>query len=205
MVRISHYSILRCKIHTTLPLYANFWDFHPYPPQSQASEPHFFAPLCLRPEEALPQLPRAVIELPLCEPRYMHPHIYLILPLNADTIQGAQLPHLWPLLKFQLGVLLQRRPRLQSQESPLEQLEIHSLSLLPPNALSSPARPLRATPIAEREHSMTRHILVTMFCDSSPSWGIHTAYVRESLTIRRYHFLPFYYHLLLEHWGQCSS
>ncbi|KAL6331991.1 hypothetical protein AAG906_020345 [Vitis piasezkii] len=35
---------------------------HPYPPQSQASEPHFFAPLCLRPEEAMPQLPKAVRE-----------------------------------------------------------------------------------------------------------------------------------------------
>ena len=82
---------------------------------------------------------------------------------------------------------------------PPEQLEIHSLNLSPLDALSSPARPLRATPIAEREHSMMRHILITMFCDSSMSWGIHTTYLRESLTIKRYHFLPFYYHLLLEH------
>nr|CAN74208.1 hypothetical protein VITISV_039018 [Vitis vinifera] len=80
----------------------------------------------------------------------MHPHIYLILPPRVDTIRGEQLPHLWPLLRFQLGVLLQRRPRLQSQESPPKQLEIHSLSLLPPDALSLPAHPLRATPIAER-------------------------------------------------------
>ena len=121
----------------------------------------------------------------------MHPHIYLILPPRVDVIRGEQLPHLWPLLRFQLGVLLQRRPRLQSQERPPKQLEIPSLSLLPPDALSSPARPLRATPIAEREHSMMRHILITMFCDSSMSWGIHTTYLRESLTIKRYHFLPF--------------
>ncbi|RVW43555.1 hypothetical protein CK203_102960 [Vitis vinifera] len=38
------------------------WLLHPYPPQSQASKPHFFAPLCLRPEEATPQLPRAIRE-----------------------------------------------------------------------------------------------------------------------------------------------
>nr|CAN77715.1 hypothetical protein VITISV_016874 [Vitis vinifera] len=90
---------------------------------------------------------------------------------------------------FQLGVFLQRRPRLQSQESPPEHLEIHSLSLLPPGVLSSPARPLRATPIADREHSMSRHILITLFCDSNLSWGIHTAYLRaldfyQSMTTR---------------------
>ena len=144
--------------HNTTPLVRNshhptplceFLRFSPLPSQSQASEPHFFAPLWLGLEETLPQLPRAVIEMPLCGPRWMHPHIYLILPPRADTIRGEQLPHLWPLLIFQLGVLLQRRPRLQSQESPPEQLEIHSLSLLPPDALSSPARPLRATPFAE--------------------------------------------------------
>ncbi|RVW70644.1 hypothetical protein CK203_056508 [Vitis vinifera] len=49
---------------------------------SRVRNSHHPTPL---PEEALPQLPRAVIELPLCEPRYMHPHIYLILPLNADN------------------------------------------------------------------------------------------------------------------------
>ena len=151
---------------------------HPYLPQSQASKPHFFAPLCLRPEEAMPQLPRAVKELPLCGPHKMHPHIYLILPLSADTIRGEQLPRLWPLLRFHLGVLLQRRPRLQSQESLPEHLEIHSLSPLPPGTPSSPARPLRATPITDREHSMSRHILITLFCDNSLSWGIHTAYLR---------------------------
>ncbi|RVW22608.1 hypothetical protein CK203_109493 [Vitis vinifera] len=53
------------------------------------------------------------------------------------------------LLRFHLGVFLQRRPRLQSQESPPEHLEIHSLSLLLPGALPSPAHPLRATPIAD--------------------------------------------------------
>nr|CAN65922.1 hypothetical protein VITISV_019825 [Vitis vinifera] len=102
----------------------------------------------------------------------------------ADTIRGEQLPRLWPLLRFHLRVLLQRRPRLQSQESPPEHLEIHSLSLLPPGALSSPARPLRATPIANREHSMSRHILTTLFCDSSLSWGIHTAYLRGTSSER---------------------
>ena len=111
----------------------------------------------------------------------MHPHIYLILPLSADTIRGEQLPRLWPLLTFHLRVLLQKRPRLQSQESPPEHLEIHSLSLLPPSALSSPACPLRATSIADQEHSMSRHILITLFCDSSLSWGIHTAYLRASI------------------------
>ena len=180
-MRNSHHPIFWCEIRTTLPPCANFWDFHPYPPQSQASEPHFFAPLCLRPEEALLQLPKAVMELPLCGSRWMHPHIYLIFPPRADTIRGEQLPHLWPLLRFQLGVLLQRRPRLQSQESPPEQLEIPSLSLFPPDALSSPARPLRATPIADREHSMSRHILITLFCDSSLSWGIHTTYLRGTI------------------------
>ena len=39
--------------HQPTPL-CEFWDFHPYPPQSQAFEPYFFAPLWLRPEEALP-------------------------------------------------------------------------------------------------------------------------------------------------------
>ena len=117
-------------------------------------------------------LVRAPLDVPL--------HLPDSIP-NVDTIQGEQLPRLWPLLRFQLGVLLQRRPRLQSQESPPEQLEIHSLSLLPPDALSSPACPLRATPIAEREHSMTRHILITMFCDSRLSWGIHTSYLRGTI------------------------
>ncbi|RVW27251.1 hypothetical protein CK203_107146 [Vitis vinifera] len=60
-------------------------------------------------------------------------------------------------------VLLQRKPRLQSQESPLEHLGIHSLSLLPPGALD-PARPLRATQIADPKHFMSRHILITLFC-----------------------------------------
>nr|CAN73713.1 hypothetical protein VITISV_028127 [Vitis vinifera] len=73
----------------------------------------------------MPQLPRAVKELPLCGSHYMHLHIYLILLLRADTIQGEHLPCLWPLLRFHLGVLLQRRPRLQSQESPPEHLGIH--------------------------------------------------------------------------------
>ncbi|RVW67206.1 hypothetical protein CK203_063629 [Vitis vinifera] len=111
----------------------------------------------------------------------MHPHIYLILPLSADTIRGEHLPRLWPLLRFHLGVLLQRRPRLQSPESLPEHLKIHSLSLLPPGALSSPVSPLRATPIADREHSMSRHILITLFCNSSLSWGIHTAYLRGTI------------------------
>ena len=76
---------------------------------------------------------------------------------------------------------LQRKPRLQSQESPPEHLRIHSLSLLPPGALD-PACPLRATPIADRETFMSR-----------------LPYYQEvSLP-------PFYYLLLLEHWGQCSS
>nr|CAN78480.1 hypothetical protein VITISV_040838 [Vitis vinifera] len=114
----------------------------------------------------------------------MHPHIYLILPLSADTIRGEHLPRLWPLLRFHLGVLLQRKLRLQSPESPLEHLKIHSLSLLPPGALS-PARPLRATPIANQEHSMSRHILTTLFCDSSLSCRIHTTY------LKKYHLVPF--------------
>ena len=175
-----HYSTC-AKFAPPNPPLCEFLGFSPLPSQSQASEHHFFAPLWLRPEEALPQLPRAVIELPLCGPRWMHPHIYLIFTPRADTIRGEQLPHLWPLLRFQLGVLLQRRPRLQSQESPPEQLEIPSLSLFPPDALSSPARPLRVTQITEREHSMRRHILITMFCDSSLSWGIHTAYLRGTI------------------------
>ncbi|RVW27092.1 hypothetical protein CK203_098969 [Vitis vinifera] len=103
----------------------------------------------------------APVRAPLDAP----PHL-LILPLRADTIRGEHLPRLWPLLRFHLGVLLQRKPRLQSQESPLEHLGIHSLSLLPPGALD-PARPLRATQIADREHFMSRHILITLFCDSS--------------------------------------
>ena len=28
---------------------------------------------------------------------------------------------------------------------------------------------------------MSRHILITLFCDSSLSWGIHTAYLRASI------------------------
>ena len=179
-MRNSHHPILWCEIRTTLPLCANFWDFHPYPPQSQASEPHFFAPLWLRPEEALPQLPRAIREPPLCGPHLMHPHIYLILPLRADTIRGEHLPHLWPLHKFRLGVLLQKEPRLQSQETHPEHLGIHSLNLLPPGALE-PARPLRATPIADREHFMSRHILITLFCASRLTCGIHTAYLRGTI------------------------
>ena len=35
------------------PPCANFLASSSLPPQSQASEPHFFAPLCLRPEEAM--------------------------------------------------------------------------------------------------------------------------------------------------------
>ncbi|RVX05623.1 hypothetical protein CK203_027294 [Vitis vinifera] len=77
-------------------------------------------------------------------------------------------------------ILLQRKPRLQSQESPPEHLGIHSLSLLPPGALD-PACPLRATPIADRETFMSRHISITLLCDSSLSCGIHTAYLRASI------------------------
>nr|CAN60461.1 hypothetical protein VITISV_023600 [Vitis vinifera] len=67
-------------------------------------------------------------------------------------------------------------------------LGIHNLSLLPPGALE-PARPLRATPIADPDHFMSRHILITLFCDSSLSCGIHTAYSRaldfyQSMTTR---------------------
>ncbi|RVW61101.1 hypothetical protein CK203_045811 [Vitis vinifera] len=77
-------------------------------------------------------------------------------------------------------VLLQRKPRLQSQESPLEHLGIHSLSLLPPGALDL-AHPLRATQIADPEHFMSRHILITLFCASRLSCGIHTAYWRGTI------------------------
>ncbi|RVW59424.1 hypothetical protein CK203_106251 [Vitis vinifera] len=77
-------------------------------------------------------------------------------------------------------VLLQRKPRLQSQESPLEHLGIHSLSRLPPDALDS-ARPLRATQIADPKHFMSRHILITLFCASRLTCGIHTAYLRASI------------------------
>ena len=50
-----------CEIRTTHSLVLIFEILHPYPSQSQAFEPHFFAPLCLRPEEAMPQLPRGSI------------------------------------------------------------------------------------------------------------------------------------------------
>ncbi|WJZ87570.1 hypothetical protein VitviT2T_006940 [Vitis vinifera] len=70
--------------------------------------------------------------------------------------------------------------KLQSPESPPEHLKIHSLSLLPPGSLS-PARPLRATPIANQEHSMSRHILTTLFYDKSLSCRIHTAYLRGTI------------------------
>ena len=69
---------------------------------------------------------------------------------------------------------------LQSQESPLEHLGIHNLSLLPPGALD-PARLLRATQIADPEHFMSRHILITLFCASRLSCGIHTTYLRGTI------------------------
>ncbi|RVW25073.1 Retrovirus-related Pol polyprotein from transposon 17.6 [Vitis vinifera] len=46
-----------------------------------------------------------------------------------------------------------------------------------PGALD-PACPLRATPIADRETFISRHISITLLCDSSLSCGIHTAYLR---------------------------
>ncbi|RVW70102.1 hypothetical protein CK203_062286 [Vitis vinifera] len=58
------------NFRTTLaqhPLVRIFELLHPYPPQSQASEPHFFAPLCLRPEEAMPQLPKLQLRAPVEE------------------------------------------------------------------------------------------------------------------------------------------
>ncbi|RVW83905.1 hypothetical protein CK203_042081 [Vitis vinifera] len=71
------------------------------------------------------------------------------------------------LLRFHFGVLLQRKPRLQSQESPLEHLGIHSLSRHPNQ---TPYRPsvhlLRATQIAGPNHFMPRHILSTLCCAS---------------------------------------
>ncbi|KAL6325108.1 hypothetical protein AAG906_022675 [Vitis piasezkii] len=42
-------------------------------------------------------------------------------------------------------------------------------------------RDSQATPIADREHFMSRHILITLFCDSSLSCGIHTAYLRGTI------------------------
>ncbi|RVW63663.1 hypothetical protein CK203_056939 [Vitis vinifera] len=86
--------------------------------------------------------------------------------------------------QFRLGVLLQREPRLQTQETPPEHLGIHSLSLLPPGAVD-PACPLRAIQIADRETFMSRHISITLLCDSSLSCGIHTTYLREYLGARQ--------------------
>ncbi|RVW12154.1 hypothetical protein CK203_098545 [Vitis vinifera] len=89
---------------------------------------------------------------------------------SATPVAPTQIP---------LGVLLQRKPRLQSQESPLEHLGIHSLSRHPPDALD-PARLLRATQIAGPKHFMSRHILSTLFCASRLTCGIHTAYLRAA-------------------------
>ncbi|RVX23009.1 hypothetical protein CK203_008500 [Vitis vinifera] len=44
-----------------------------------------------------------------------------------------------------------------------------------------PACPLRATPIADRETFMSRHISITLLCDNSLSCGIHTAYLRGTI------------------------
>ncbi|RVW61861.1 hypothetical protein CK203_065581 [Vitis vinifera] len=107
---------------------------------------------------------------------------HTLAPQQADTIRGEHLPPVAP-TQIPPRVLLQRKPRLQSQESPLEHLGIHSLSLLPPGALD-PARPLRATQIADPKHFMSRHILITLFCASRLSCGIHTL-------LERYHLVPF--------------
>ncbi|RVW67663.1 hypothetical protein CK203_063518 [Vitis vinifera] len=80
---------------------------------------------------------------------------------------------------FHLGVLLQRSHTSEPGESSRAP-RIHNLSLLPPGALD-PARLLRATQIADPEHFMSRHILITLFCASRLSCGIHTTYLRASI------------------------
>ncbi|RVW32414.1 hypothetical protein CK203_109268 [Vitis vinifera] len=103
--------------------------------------------------------------------------------LRADTIRGEHLPHLWPLLRFHLGVLLQRKPRLQSQESPLEHLGIHSLSLLPPG-------PRPSSPIEGNSDCRSKAFHVEAYFD-------HTILrqqtdLRDSYSLlERYHLVPF--------------
>ncbi|RVW20137.1 hypothetical protein CK203_114227 [Vitis vinifera] len=98
---------------------------------------------------------------------------------RADTIRGEHLPRLWPYSDSTSGSPTKKAKTSEPGESS-RALGIHSLSFLPLGALD-PARPLRATQIADPEHFMSRHILITLFCASRLSCGIHTVYLRGTI------------------------
>ncbi|RVW13756.1 hypothetical protein CK203_087236 [Vitis vinifera] len=93
------------------------------PFQYQASEPHFFAPLCLSSLEQSESYPCAG---PLDAPAHLLDSApqrrYHTRRAAATPVAPTQIPPRSPPTK---------KATLQSQESPLEHLEIHSLSLLP--------------------------------------------------------------------------
>ncbi|RVW21928.1 hypothetical protein CK203_101105 [Vitis vinifera] len=120
-----------------------------------ASEPHFITSSCLRPEEDIPQLPRAIpYEESICHT--CGPY--------SDSPRGP------PTKKAKTSEPGEssRAPR-DSQSQP------------PSTRRLDPARPLRATQIADPKHFMSRHILITLFCASRLTCGIHTAYLRASI------------------------
>ncbi|RVW13015.1 hypothetical protein CK203_103626 [Vitis vinifera] len=110
----------------------------------------------------------------------MHPHIYLILPLSADTIRGEHLPRLWPLLRFHLGVLLQRKPK-TSEPGESSRAPQDSQSQPPPTRRPIASSPIEGNSDCQSRAFMSRHILTTLFCDSSLSCRIHTTYLRSTI------------------------
>ncbi|KAL6328672.1 hypothetical protein AAG906_003357 [Vitis piasezkii] len=72
--------------------------------------------------------------------------------------------------------VLQREPKLEPETHPST-----SGFTASPSSARDPACPLRAIQIADRETFMSRHISITLLCDSSQSCGIHTAYLRASI------------------------
>ncbi|KAL6342261.1 hypothetical protein AAG906_006886 [Vitis piasezkii] len=99
----------------------------------------------------------------------MHLHIYCFLPLGAipyeESIRHTCGPYSIPPRNLSRRVL--RAPR-DSRSSP------------PSTKCPRASSPIEGNSIADREHSMSRHILITLFCNKT-ELRIHTAYLRGTI------------------------
>ncbi|RVW27254.1 hypothetical protein CK203_107155 [Vitis vinifera] len=103
----------------------------------------------------------------------MHLHIYLILPLKQIPYEESICHACGPYSNSTSESSYKESQDFRAGES--SRAPRDSQSQPPSTRRPRAARPLRATPIADPEHFMSRHILITLFCDSRLSCGIHTA------------------------------
>ncbi|RVW29186.1 Transposon Ty3-I Gag-Pol polyprotein [Vitis vinifera] len=132
-----------------------------------------------RPEEDLPQLPEQSESAPVRAPLDAPSHLPDSAPQSRYHTRRASATSVAP-PQFHLGVLLQRSQDFRARRV-LQSTSGFTVSAFFRQAPLDPACPLRATQIADRETFMSRHISITLLCDSSLSCGIHTAYLRASI------------------------